>query len=145
MGDEFRRLPRKPEIRGRIVPPSLDRLQGRRPVGRAVDLGGGKAHGIKAQPPCAPLAPRVKRPSPAVIVPIRGADFRKAWAHRVRILKHCTTLSAEQFLRARVPRARGRQRAEGAVEPAANSSSFQRELEKIMMAQLNSSCIEGGY
>jgi hypothetical protein len=74
MGDEFRRLPRKPEIRGRIVPLSLDRLQGRRPVERAVDLGGGKAHGIKAQPPCAPLAPRVKRPSPAVIGPARSAD-----------------------------------------------------------------------
>ena len=69
MGDEFRRFPRKPEIRGRIVAPGLDRLQGWRAVERASDLGGGKARGIKAQPVSATLARRIKRPSPAVIRP----------------------------------------------------------------------------
>src|SRR5262249_50094315 len=74
VGDEFRPLPSEHEVLRRLVAPGAHRLERRRTIERAVDLGGGKPASIPAQPVLFRDIRRIERPAPAVIGPARGAD-----------------------------------------------------------------------
>ncbi len=79
MRDEFRRLPREQEGLRRLVAPTPHGRERRRPVERAVDLGGRKLRRVPGEPILLRHLLGIERPTPAVIGPTRRAD--EGFAH----------------------------------------------------------------
>src|SRR5262249_20939746 len=78
MRDEFRRLPGEAEIAWRLGAPGAHRVERRRTVERAVDLGGRKLRGVPGEPILLRHGLWVEPAAPAVISPARRADQNAA-------------------------------------------------------------------